>query len=129
MYIDDGIAGSSSFQLTTKICNVMLNDLRNAGFTVNLKKSKLTPSRREVWLGFIVDTEKMMLFVPKEKTDRLLEKIEKCLEGELTTARTISQIAGHLSSMSVGPLTRLFTKNMHVSVSYTHLTLPTILLV
>lgn len=103
---------------TAKICNVMLNDLRNAGFTVNFKKSKLTPSRREVWLGFIVDTEKMMLFVPKEKTEKLLEKIEKCLEGELTTARTISQIAGHLSSMSiaVGPLTRLFTKNMHVFI-------------
>ena len=60
----------------------------------------------------------MMLFVPKEKIDNILEKIEKCLEGELTTARKISQIAGHLSSMSIaiGPLTRLFTKNMHVFI-------------
>ena len=58
MYIDDGIAGSPSLQLTTKIRDVMLDDLQNAGFTVNFKKSNLTPSHREVWLGFIVHTKK-----------------------------------------------------------------------
>ena len=59
MYIDDRIAGSpSSLQLTTKIRDVMLDDLQNAGFTVNFKKSNLTPSHREVWLGFIVDIKK-----------------------------------------------------------------------
>ena len=33
----------------------------------------------------------MMLFVPKEKIDNILEKIEKCLEGKLTTATKFSK--------------------------------------
>ena len=118
MYLDDGIGGSSSFEKTASIREKMLRDLSAAGLTVNFEKSKLKPSRQGIWLGFVIDTEKMMFFAPTEKIRTLLERIQHALKFEYAKARSIAKIAGHITSMAIaiGPLARLFTKQMHVFI-------------
>ena len=59
-----------------------------------------------------------MFFVPMDKIKALLEKIEYALKFEYATPRFIVRIAGQIASMSpaIGPLTRLFTKQMHIFI-------------
>ena len=118
MYLDDGIGGSSTAYNTASICEKMLRDVSAAGLTINHEKSNLLPTRQGSWLGFIIDTEKMMFFIPSEKIKALLTKIKSTLRFEYSTARNIAKIAGYIVSMSIaiGPLTRLFTKQMHVFI-------------
>lgn len=118
MYLDDGIGGSSSATTTALICEKMLRDLSAAGLTINFEKSNLLPMQRGTWLGFVIDTKTMMLFIPSEKIEALLKKIQSALKSKNSTARNIAKIAGHIVSMSmaIGPLTRLFTKQMHVFI-------------
>ena len=60
----------------------------------------------------------MMFFIPHEKLKALLKEIETALKFEYSAARSIAKIAGRIVPMSIaiGPLTRLFTKQMHVFI-------------
>ena len=115
LYLDDGIVGDKSFLSTVRIRNIVLKDLFLSGLTVNFKKSHLIPTTSCKWLGFIVDTRKMMFFIPKEKVEELLLNIQNTLTSGYCSARQIAKITGHIVSMSIaiGPLTKLFTKQMH----------------
>ena len=109
MYLDDGIGGSSSATTIALVCEKMLRDLCAAGLTINFEKSNFLPMQRGTWLGFVIDTKNMTLFIPSEKIEALLKKIQSALKSKNSTARNIAKVAGHIVSMSmaIGPLTRL----------------------
>ena len=68
VYLDDGIAGSKGFNNTLNILQIMKNDLISAGLTLNIEKTNLWPTQIGTWLGFIIETTKM------------LKKLQKSLE-------------------------------------------------
>ena len=115
MYIDDGIAGESSYSSLIRSRDAMLKDMHSAGLTVNFKKSSLDPEKQKTWLGFIIDTESMKFEVPMSKIQKVESFILEALNGEFLTAREASRIAGSLISMalSIGPLAYLFTKQIY----------------
>ena len=115
MYLDDGIFGEKEYKQCKKHSYIVQNDLNKAGLTVNRKKSNFKPSKSGKWLGFEINTTKMIFSVPSEKINKLLVQIKRLLIQELVNAKQISKIAGHLISMTlaIGPLTRLFTRQMY----------------
>lgn len=115
IYIDDGIFGTLSKILTTKACLRVRADLENAGFTLNEIKSKLYPQQIGEWLGFGIDLENFILFVPQQKLAKVMNLLSLTRSKPTTSAREIARVAGLIISMgpAVGPLSRLFTRRMY----------------
>jgi hypothetical protein len=67
---------------TEKIClkNIKSTAVlyKNLGITINIKKSQLIPSQKVRYLGFEIDTQAMMLYLPIDKSSRVLSKC-KCI--------------------------------------------------
>ena len=80
MYLDDGIGGSSSATTIALVCEKMLRDLCAAGLTINFEKSNFLPMQRGTWLGFVIDTKNMMLFIPSEKNRGSTQENTICLK-------------------------------------------------
>ena len=124
IYIDDGLSSSDSRNECRKAGSIIRRDLEEAGIVLNFEKSIWTPVQVGKFLGFIVDTTKMELRVPEEKTTTLLAKIEEVLVKGVCDAKSISRIAGRVISMTpaLGPIARLFTRYMynfiHISNSW-----------
>ena len=51
MYIDDGIVAMEGKQKALVVSSQVWKDLKNAGFIVNVSKSKWTPAKETAWLG------------------------------------------------------------------------------
>ena len=115
MYLDDGILAAENFARTKTIAIEAQDDIARAGLTINKAKSMLTPSQHGIYLGFIIDTLKMEFLVPPEKIAFLKEQILDFTSHKFATPKDLSRIAGRLISMSpaIGPLTRLFTRQMY----------------
>jgi hypothetical protein len=52
---DDGICASSTLQEAEIDSAMITSDLKDAGFVLNVPKSKLRPHQVGAWLGFTVD--------------------------------------------------------------------------
>ena len=89
IYIDDGIGlikknVNSNFALVQR--DSMVNIFRELGFTINLQKSSLELSHRKVYLGFLIDSLAMKVFLTQEKLDMVVTCI-KCLMQQSIKAR------------------------------------------
>jgi hypothetical protein len=70
------------------------------GFTLN-KKSLLKASQHFKFLGLLVDLQKRMFQVPEDKNSDLTAQINQLLAETHISNRTLAQVAGKLSSMSL----------------------------
>ena len=115
IYIDDGINGGKSYSQAKQFAAIVHNDLKQAGFVVNIQKSDFEPKQRGEWLGTNIDTETMIFTVPERKINKVKENIVSILKEKFSSAQKLAKVAGHLSSMhlAIGPLVRLFTRNMY----------------
>ena len=118
VFIDDGIAAQKNWKSTKQAADNIERDLGESGFMVNREKSDFNPKQQGKWLGAIIDTVVMRFYVPKEKVENLKENIQEVLKGG-TTPKSLAKIAGMLSSMhmSIGPLVRLFTRNIYREIA------------
>ena len=53
------------------------------GFSINIKKSVMIPSRQIIYLGFLWNTENMTISLPSEKIDKILSTCHNILEKNL----------------------------------------------
>ena len=121
LFVDDGIAGKNGHTQTSKAKQIVVYDLRSAGFLINYEKSDLEPSPRGCWLGMDIDTEKMRFAVPRQKIEKLLSAINVIVNSRpmLCSAKQLSSIAGQISAMgiAIGPTTRLMTRSMYETMA------------
>ena len=115
IFIDDGICGGRGHEYTESLVKIVLADLKKGGWLVNFEKSSLTPKQVGKWLGIIIDTKTLTFHVPKEKIQKLLNRIKQILDQTFCSAKQLSQVAGQLASMhlALGPIVRLFTRNLY----------------
>jgi hypothetical protein len=75
--------------------------LQNLGWTINMKKSRLEPAQRFVFLGFEWDTRTMTVKVESEKNKKLREMLRKwkkrTLRGKRVPVRDLARLIGCLS--------------------------------
>ena len=118
IFIDDGICGAQDFNRTEKIAKIVIDDLRNGGWIVNLEKSHLTPSRTGKWLGTIIDTRDATFTVPAEKIEKLIKLIKTILSQTFCSAKQLSRVEGQLGAMhlSLGPIVRPFSRSLYALI-------------
>ena len=118
-YLDDGFDNASSHQACKRNTAVIIECLESAGFLINYEKSALTPKQIGVWLGFQIDSTKMMFFVPPKKVEKLKVHLSEVCNINRASSRTLSKITGTLSSMerALGPLVSLMTRSTNLQIA------------
>eukprot|EP01126_Amoeba_proteus_P041584 TRINITY_DN4476_c0_g6_i1.p1 TRINITY_DN4476_c0_g6~~TRINITY_DN4476_c0_g6_i1.p1 ORF type:complete len:589 (+),score=71.36 TRINITY_DN4476_c0_g6_i1:634-2400(+) len=99
IYIDDLIIlhGTVMAQARKEI-DFVVETLLNLGLTINMKKSILKPTTRVVFLGFIIDSRLMKMFVPGPKIKEIRKMANKLMVEEKCTIRILSSFLGKISA-------------------------------
>ena len=137
IYIDDSIGlikknVNSNFALVQR--DSMVNIFRELGFTINLQKSSLELSHRKVYLGFLIDSLAMKVFLTQEKLDMVVTCIKCLMHKEVVYIKDLARVIGVIISIFPavyqGPLHyrtlgKFKTQKLHQLSSYTAMiTLP-----
>lgn len=115
VYIDDGICAANCREQCASDTQQVVSDLGSAGFVINMEKSSLEPKQAGNWLGFTLDLQEGMFYVPKEKLSKLKTDVKSVLHYEYVGARKLASLVGQIISMSlaIGPVARLRTRSLY----------------
>ena len=97
-YLDDSIFVAKTYEKAFEDTQRAVKLLNDAGFTIHEKKSMLKPCQRIKFLGFIIDTVKMKIYLPAEKQQRLLAVAKKLLHSSAAVIEDIAQVIGIIVS-------------------------------
>ena len=92
-YIDDSLLIGNSPNECSRNVNATISLLRSLGFCINLKKSALTPSNEIKFLGFVINSTTMKVYLPNDKK---LKIKEACLELLSSVICSIQQLASFI---------------------------------
>lgn len=101
-YLDDIFICDQSPSLLSSSVDLALDTLSDLGFKPNLKKSKLSPSRDLLHLGYLWDTISMTISLPPEKINKTKVLANHLLSLEKVSLRDISSFLGLVISHSNG---------------------------
>lgn len=76
-YIDDSLLVGDTFEECKQNVHDTVKLVTDLGFIVHEDKSVFVPSKKLQFLGFLIDTEKMIVTLTQEKKDRLVEECQK----------------------------------------------------
>lgn len=123
IYIDDCITMAKTYTQAIEYKDTTVQLFKDVGFTVNFEKSSLFPSHQKVYLGFVIDTMLMKIFLTQEKLEELLRALH-CIIQENTVsiqklARIIGLIVAAFPAFYQGPLhyrqlERLKTQQLYI---------------
>ena len=103
VYLDD-------FCLTNSEGNARSKTLATAwflsklGYVINWKKSSVHPTQREEFLGFVIDTIQLMIFLPPEKVLKITALCVDLLEKRCCSLRTLASLIEKLQNASTANL-------------------------
>ena len=72
--------------------------LQHLGFVINWKKSVLHPAQSMEYLGFVISSIEMKLFLPPGKMSQVVQDCKDLILERSASVRTLSQIIGKLTS-------------------------------
>lgn len=98
IYLDDLLLMGRSFNECTKNITMTIKLLTALGFIVNYDKSNLTPSFSCRFLGFIIDSHKLQICLPKEKRTRIRTELLRIMNLHQCKIKTFARIIGLLVS-------------------------------
>ena len=102
---------------TEKKCQLSLYKaidlLQKLGFTVHIEKSQLEPGTILVFLGFVIDSEKMTVTLTLEKKEKLINLIEEVLSKTNVIIRMVASLIGKfVSSLPVRDTKGITTRSL-----------------
>ena len=100
-YLDGGWQCNYSYKLALQTCIATYSLLLKVGFLPNLKKSQLVPTTCIQILGTCVDSRRMLVSLPKNKEDSILNLIQTTLTSRFISIRDLARIIGKLLSCLV----------------------------
>ena len=98
IYLDDIIVFNQTQEDILRDRDSTLWLLQHLGFVINWKKSVLHPARCMEYLGFVINSLEMKLFLPTEKMSQLLQDCKDLILEKSASVRTLSHIIGRLTS-------------------------------
>ena len=72
------------------------------GFLIHPGKSVLVPTQRLIFLGFILDSVLMRIYMTPDKVAKVIDLYSNLLSAQLPTIRTVSQVLGYIISTFPG---------------------------
>lgn len=104
VYVDDWLVLGRTKEECANTTTVLLELLRDLGWTVNESKSALTPGQKIEYLGFVLDfSEQPRLQVAPAKGRTIRKEIRRLLRvwpGKAVPSRRLARIAGLVNSLS-----------------------------
>lgn len=97
-----------------------------AGFILN-EKSCLWQMQQGFWIGFHLDLQGDMYYIPQDKVLKLNKSKDAMLQSKLVCARTLASKAGSIMSMglAIAPVARLRTIPLYFILTTLGLTIYT----
>lgn len=85
-----------------------LNLFESLGFLINHEKSVLQPCQKLAFLGFVLDSVNMKVFLTAEKKEKIILASQQLLKKSIISIRLVAQVIGPLASslpaVQYGPL-------------------------
>jgi hypothetical protein len=123
-FLDDSYhVNQGESKVESIVQTMVIPDLQNCGFVMNMKKSMLTPKQLAEYLGMIMDTVNNRLLVPERKREKLRSLLKQALSAtDACPCYLIEKLAGNLVSMhwAFGPISRLMTMSLYVGIKQAH---------
>ena len=132
-YLDDFFfaIGRRSSLVFTIVRDIVLADIRAAGFSLSEEKLELEPSQRRKFLGFIFDTACGIITVSPVRVAEFLSRLDTIRQAKSITKRSLSRLLGQLASMTpvLGSVARVYARACHAALHtvtqlHHHLKLP-----
>ena len=95
-YIDDTLIVADSEAELQQSIKESLHTFETLGFIINHEKSMLSPHTRLTYLGYVINTNTMMVTLPQDKIDTVVHQIEALLQKRKVTVRNVAKIIGSL---------------------------------
>ena len=107
-YIDDScLQGDSKTECRSNIFTT-LNLFESLGFLINREKSVLQPCQKLAFLGFLLDSVNMKVFLTADKREKNILACQQLLKKSVTSIREVAHVIGLLVSslpaVQYGPL-------------------------
>ena len=120
-YVDDFLATDAEDLIEGKK-NFLVQTLNRLGLTINFPKSNLTPSKSQIFIGYIISTnkepKKIFIQIPATRIKRLKHDINRALRRGFISARALAKITGQCISMSKAILpAKLLLRNIYRDLS------------
>ena len=104
---------ASSKQKCLDQLQVLRQLIIDLGFIVNDKKSQLEPSTKLTFLGFIIDSLDMKLYLPRDKIDKTVSACSSLISTASPTIGQVAQVTGLLvSAFPAVPYLRLYYRSI-----------------
>lgn len=107
-YLDDTLIIGKDRQRTMEATKATTSLLTELGFIIHPEKSVLTPTRKLQFLGFELDTEKMIKQIPNTKMHEIVKECNDLLSTNEPTIRRVAMVIGKLiatfPAVQYGPL-------------------------
>ena len=96
IFLDDILLVASSKQECLDQLQFLRQLITDLGFIVNDKKSQLKPSTKLTFLGSIIDSLDMKLYLPLDKIDKTVSPCSSLISTASQTIRQVAQVTGLL---------------------------------
>ena len=97
-YLDDMLIMAASRDLAIEHTTIAVNLLSSLGFVLNEGKSVLVPTQELEFLGFLVNSVEMSLYLPRDKVKSIKRECQSMINNPSVSIRTLSRLLGKLSS-------------------------------
>lgn len=96
VYLDDFLLLGDNYNNCLINVHTTIKFLESIGFSINYKKSHITPSKICPFLGFLINSNNLTVELPSEKRKTLLSQLNKFCSKTTCTIREFAQILGRL---------------------------------
>ena len=107
-YIDDILLINQTFDETFKSTNIAASLFVSLGFIIHPEKSVFTPSQKIEYLGFIIDSREMIVYLTEKRKAKVIELCKSVSNMKRPTIRQVAQLIGTFTScfpaVKYGPL-------------------------
>ena len=98
VYLDDILIMASSAEKATRDLQVVLRILAHLGFIINMKKCLTSPTQMIEFLGFILNSLRMVLSLPKEKVFQIRKECRRMLNQTEVSSRSLAHLIGLMTA-------------------------------
>ena len=98
VFIDDILLMAHSSQGLVEQTQEVIQLLQLLGFRINWEKSVLSPCQMITYLGFVINSKQMMLSLPEEKLQNIVDDCKMALSQKLLSVRTLARIIGRMTA-------------------------------
>ncbi|KAK6186681.1 hypothetical protein SNE40_005966 [Patella caerulea] len=97
-YIDDIYVQAETLCDLEYALSKIIVTLQNLGFTINWEKSNLVPSKEIIFLGFILNSDKMTIKLPDQKAIDIIKFSKSVIKSSAPSIRDVAKLLGFFNS-------------------------------